>query len=459
MTNIVNDNLSLAQFITNGRSEEQAVTYLLALEALSIDSWRVAKRELDIEDTTNHRTKEGFIKQIVSYMKNEDTTGINYCLKDLTLCPGFSKEAIELAFYSSATIHCVQTVASNIARAHTHAAQAAGAERTHQDFSRMTNQNVQGQVHTQSPFSPASNTQPQQTAASSSTASHSPQVADQSTANETDFPPLNNTANTNSAGTDNESLAPPAGKRRWEDKGKRNSKYKSGNEDKPTQKKWIYGSSASSNSHINQQLRPVCLGVRSGAEETVQSLTEVLNKWNCVKDLKIEAVRKSHHSTTFRVAYNIAVSLVDKWKDPSAWPTRCWAAVWRGNPRAPLTPLTEQVHKIRLYVGNLSPATTKEKITSNMKAIYKEEIDKGVIQKVETILNETGLDMARKRHSVDPTQAITMSACVILSSPPGKELTDVGLKLGHYPQEIRRTIRRWNGSLPNSKEPLTTLDW
>ena len=94
-----------------------------------------------------------------------------------------------------------------------------------------------------------------------------------------------------------------------------------------------------------------------------------------------------------------------------------------------------------------------------MKAIYKEEIDKGVIQKVETILNETGLDMARKRHSVDPTQAITMSACVILSSPPGKELTDVGLKLGHYPQEIRRTIRRWNGSLPNSKEPLTTLDW
>ena len=107
MPDVVNDALALAQFITNGRSEQHAVNYLLALEGISIDSWRTAKRELAIEDTTNHRTKEGFITQIVSYMKNEDKD-ITYCLKDLSLCPGFSRDAIELVYFNSATVHCIK---------------------------------------------------------------------------------------------------------------------------------------------------------------------------------------------------------------------------------------------------------------------------------------------------------------------------------------------------------------
>ena len=55
MPDVINDALALAQFITNGRSEEQAVAYLLAIENLNIDAWRLAKRELSPEDTTNHR--------------------------------------------------------------------------------------------------------------------------------------------------------------------------------------------------------------------------------------------------------------------------------------------------------------------------------------------------------------------------------------------------------------------
>ena len=101
MPDKVNDALALAQFITNGRTEEQAVSFLLALEAVNIDSWRFAKSELGIDDRTNHRTKEQYIKQIVCHMKNEVVED-TYCLKNLALLPGCSKEAIELVFYSCA---------------------------------------------------------------------------------------------------------------------------------------------------------------------------------------------------------------------------------------------------------------------------------------------------------------------------------------------------------------------
>ena len=422
MPDVVNDALALAQFITNGRTEEQAVSFLLALEAVNIDSWRAAKRELGIDDTTNHRTKEQFIKQIVCHMKNE-VVDETYCLKNLALLPGCSKEAIELVFYSCATVYSVKKISADII----------AQQGTFLSSSRSTNQL-------------AAKTQPSP-----------PLQTIEAVTTESNFPPL--VADNRKAALDNTSRTPPAGSWNFNNQlpYKRKSKE---NKNKSTKKNWVCGSSVSANTDISQQLKFVCLGVRSGAEETVESLTEVLNQWNCVKYLKVEAVRRSSHSTTFRVQYSIPVSLHLKWQQPSAWPTRCWAAEWRGNPKTPLPPLAEKVHKMRVYVGNLSATMTEEKITENMQRIYNEEMKNGVVQKIETVLNQTGLDMARKRHSQDPSQPITMSACVILSSTPGKDLAGIGLKLDHYSYNVRKTVRRWNGPTPRPKtEAVTALDW
>ena len=114
MPDVVNDVLALAQFITNSRSEEQSVAFLLAFETLTIESWRTAKKDVGINDNTNHRTKEAFIKEVVSELKNNDSES-NYCMRDLSLCPGFSTQAIELIYYSSATVYCVKKNSSGIA--------------------------------------------------------------------------------------------------------------------------------------------------------------------------------------------------------------------------------------------------------------------------------------------------------------------------------------------------------
>ena len=71
MVDVVNDVLALTQFITNSRSEEQSIAFLLAIETLSIDNWRTAKKDLGITDVTNHRTKEAFIKEVVSAVKSD----------------------------------------------------------------------------------------------------------------------------------------------------------------------------------------------------------------------------------------------------------------------------------------------------------------------------------------------------------------------------------------------------
>ena len=415
MRDIVNDTLALAQFITNGRSEEFSVTYLLALERLSIDDWRAAKRELAIDDSTNHRTKEQFIKLIVSHFKNEDVD-VAYCLRDLSLAPGFSNEAIELVSYNTATIHCIKSISSAI----------------------QSNTSKQGRLANEA--SRTTSHAATHNIAPGNTTAPLPYI-------ESEYPPLHIGAG-----------APPSSKQKPK-KPPLDKPSTPGNAKKGI-KTWIIGSSASTNNNISQQLKFVCLGVRSGAEETIQSLTEVLNKWNCVRDLKVEAVRKSHHSTTFRVQYNIPISLHTKWQKPDSWPTRCWVSEWRGNPKIPLKPLEERIHKMKIYIGSLPQNAKPEKITANMERFYRQEIENGTIQKIESFINQPGLERARKRHCQDPSQVITSSACVVLSSSPGKDLSEVGLKLDQYSHEIRRTVRRWMGPIPLSRtDPVIPQVW
>lgn len=427
MPDVVNDALALAQFITNGRSEEQAVTYLLAIEKLSIESWRLAKRELPIEDTTNHRTKEGFIKQIVSYMCNTEFD-TNYCLKDLSLCPGFSKEALQLVFYNSAAFHCVQTVSSTIAQQ--------AAERTPDASSRSRDLPT----------------------AHSAEANNAGELASGS---KVKLPVASQQLDNNDA-----SSAPPSGSEtpgppNWV-KVNNNRAYKRANNsnNKQSRRNWIVGSSPSTDTSINHQLRPVCLGVRSGAEETSDSLKAIVEKWNCAKNIQVDPARKSLHSATFRVQFDIPVSLVNKWREPTAWPTRCWVSEWRGNPKSALKPLNEHIQKARLYIGNLSESATEKQITDNMKSVYSEEIQKGSIHQIEAVFNHAGLTREMELRSQDPSHQVKKSACIILSSKPGENLPEIDLKLERYSYEIRRTVRKWNGPTPHStKEPETKLVW
>ena len=433
MPDVVNDALSLAQFITNGRSEEQAIAYLQAIEGITIDDWKSAKQDLPTADKTNRQTKEGHIKDIVSVFKNEDI-GTTFCMRNLSFCPGFSREAIELVFYSSATVHCIKKISSNIIER----------ERIEKNPSRSTSHPTAIQLQQSTLHAPV-----------------------QQSLSETEYPTLGSKENANNAlntaiSNSGGSTTPPSG---WNTS--RSLPYqKAGNPNvekirqRSKERFTVHGTSPSSNSTIGHQLRFLCLGVRSGAEETVESLTEVLNKWNYLRQLKVEAVRKSDYSTTFRVQFILPTSLYTKWKDPTVWPARMSASEWRGNPKAILKPLAEREYKMRIYIGNLSETTTPQKITENMKTVYNKEIENGTIKSVETFINQAGLERAQKKHSQDPSQMITKSACVVLTLHQGKSPTDVGLNLNRYSHEIRKTVRKWNGPTPQPREqPPIHLDW
>ena len=107
MPDVANNALGLAQYICSGRSEEFAVNYLQCIERLTHADWREAKGLLDNADQTNRRTKEATIADIVFTLKNEPIT-TNYLVRDLSLCPGLSKEALQLVEFSTATLFSVQ---------------------------------------------------------------------------------------------------------------------------------------------------------------------------------------------------------------------------------------------------------------------------------------------------------------------------------------------------------------
>ena len=120
--------------------------------------------------------------------------------------------------------------------------------------------------------------------------------------------------------------------------------------------------------------------------------------------------------------------------------------------------MKEHQAKKHIYIGNLSPDATEEELTANMQLIYKEEMEKGIIQTIETHLNIDGIEMAKELNQQDPTHPVTSSACVVLTSYPGKALTEVGLKLHHYERNVR--VRRWNGPIPRPKKtPPLKLKW
>ena len=419
---VVNDALALTQYLTQHLSEEQATAYLASISGISLESWKEAKCYLPTVDKTKRQTKEANIKDIVYVFVNTEIT-TNFALKTLSLIPGFQAEFIEFTTYIADSIRTVKAAVS----------------------SRLT-------------------TLP------SFKANSSPNDVQQYRApQEENFPPMQTpapphaplTTYANSSASINfqqrSAAAPPNGQ--WQKvNNKRQQPLKKDNT-------WLQGTGSAQDAQIAHQLKFLCLGVRSGPNETVDTLKiELKQKWK-IPDLKVEAVSKSGHSTMFRIQMNIQASKYEKWKDSSMWPARMEASLWRGNPRSILKPLNERIYSKKIYIGNLSKDITTEQVKNNLKTIYEAELQEtGPIADIEVYLNQRGWERSNTAASKDPNKELRQSMCIVLISKTGRSLSQVDLKTDHYPHYLQRTVRYWKGPIPypegHSKiMPKVSLTW
>ena len=109
MTDKVNDALGLTQFITKHLGEDQAVSYLQAIEGLATQDWKEAKDLLATVNKTKRHSKEGNIRDIVQVFINE-VVETSFLVRNLALCPGFQIKAIETVSYTAATLEAIHSV-------------------------------------------------------------------------------------------------------------------------------------------------------------------------------------------------------------------------------------------------------------------------------------------------------------------------------------------------------------
>ena len=422
---VVNDALGIAQYICGCMNEEQAVVYLLAIERLTLQDWKTAKLLLENADPTNRQTREGTLKDIVNYFQNIAVEE-EYLVKDLSILPGLSKPALELVSFNQSMLYAI-----NLSRQQK---SNQGNKTLPRDSSRTVNHvtshqsdNIQHQVYENDNIT---------------------------------FPYLTSQRELQTipaAATIHAPLAPPNG---WNLVVKRNQRGKKLSTVDKRKNAVVQGTNKSVNTDIKHPLKFVCLAIRSGSNETEASLQKELDKWNCLTNLKVELVRECYENSLFRVQFEVPASLHNKWRDPTVWPARMMVSEWKGNPKLELKPLTERIYVKRIYLGNISESKTKEEVIENMNHIYKEEIQQGIIQKIEAHWNEKGNKRTLQLQSQDPFREALKSACIVLTSHPGKSLTAVTLKQEHYSPRVRRTVRHWNGPTPQPTEPAkSNLSW
>ena len=68
-------------------------------------------------------------------------------------------------------------------------------------------------------------------------------------------------------------------------------------------------------------------------------------------------------------------------------------------------------------------------MTENVKKNYAKELEDNIIEKVETLLNQVGVDRGNRIRSQNPTHKVIKSVCVSLTPHPGKPLAEMTLKL------------------------------
>ena len=388
---IVSDPLAIAQHVTKYLEESSAVQYLLAIERLDLESWKAAKDDLPGVNRANRQWKEGHIRDIVNVFCNQEVN-ISFLLRDLALLPGCDRNSIELASFISSAMYSVQTISTSI---------------TEKNLSR-----ISSAAQTATPHPPPSSTTQQN-------------VFNQNTINEPLMP-----ANNSTAASSRQQLQPV-----WPTQPK-DAPYK-----KPyKQRKWYQGAYQSSNREKQLPLTSLCLAVKSGSNETVDSLKEELKQWN-YRDLTAELVTISDQHTLFRVKFKTATTLQHKWTEEASWPTRMSVSLWQGNPVSVLKPPHTRQFRKCIYIGNLSPTTPLNHITENVKGIYAEEIASNQVKEIETLINQEGTEHTMSR-----------SVCVVLTSHPGQSLLDLPLKKLAFPYHLRRNIREWRGRPPWPKD-------
>ena len=401
----VNDCLGITQFVTSYLNEDQAVLYLLGIDAITLEEWKQAKSFLQSVDKTKRQTKETNIRDIVRVFINEEVEQ-QFLVKNLALCPGFQAKALS---YTIATIEAVNShINSTLAKLP----------------SRLINHQPPAQANTS-------------TLQATTIGSISP-AAVTSTSQGIDKPAVDNSCAPPTSWPDTEKILP------YKPLNKRSKSIKQNNTSA-----WVHGATSALDNTKKPQLKFVCLGVRSGPDETTDSLKQELKKCTIYRDLKVEAVSKNHFNTMFRVKFSVAAAHCEKWKEPKSWPSRMSAALWRGNPQKVLQKLETREYSKKIYIGNLSTEITDNQIQSNMEKIYAEEISSQKIKGIEIVPNREGA---------------TRSVCVVLTSCPGKEMSEIPLKIDHFPRRMTRWVRWWKGPIPypeshQKSQGKTTLNW
>ena len=403
----VNNALALTQHITQTLEPDAATCYLLAVEALSIDDWREARDLLISTDhnSRNRQTKEAFIKDIVNAFGSQ-VVDTKYLIGDLSILPGLSRSAVELASYTSSIVYAVKQITRHAA----------------------------GTVLENFSAPHARSTSP--TPLTSQGDSPNPQQKFYSSAVKH--------GQFNSHNTRQE--------------GKKETNIK--------QKSWTHGKSHST-VEANQppQFSFQCIGIKSGPRETSETLEkEFKSQWKGLQNLTIEPYSSTEYNTLFRVKFDIPTTMKERLSNPSCWPSRMSVRPWKGNPKAVLKPLRERIYTKKIYVGNLAETMTTEKLNRNLHTIYKEELQNGKIAKIECYKNTAAWKRQQQQKSHNPNHTVRQSMCLVLTSEPGQNLEDVGLKQNHYEINLRRAVRPWNGPIPWPEDhervkPVVELSW
>lgn len=403
---VLNDALGITQYISGHLGVEEATTYLLAIEELSLEIWRSANRALPIPGTTERRTKEAYIKEILTIFTNHEIK-VKYVIGNLSICPGLSPAALQLASYVQSQAYAVRRVA----------------EITDLQARKAQEEKVAHNQHSStSPTSSASRGEPP---ASQVRLLYSAIVGNNTTTKGLQAPPTT------------EGPFTEVRKRR----NNRRANNNAGN--------WVFGEDVSEAEKQTPELVHLCLAVRSGPDETTGSLSEVVRKWTDLKETQVEAVTRTPISTTFRVQFKSPASLRHRWTESHIWPARLRVKVWSGNPNSQLKPLDELISRKKLYVGNLREDMTMNELRENMEKMYEDEMKaEGPIQEIEVLLNESAWLNQKRMRLNNPNHRIRKSACVVIHSKKGMDLSDLDMKLDNYPHSIRRAIRPWRGAVP-----------
>ena len=387
----VNDCLGLCQHVTKHLDDQQAIRYLLSVETLTFEHWRRAKEILPGTCVTNKTTIEGNIKEIICIFRNQEVK-TKYLVENLGILPGLNVQSLQLMSFVNSTLDAVK---QNIVF-------------TAEKQALVVN-NITSQLSTvQSDSSDTLSTE--------------------------EIPPKSKL-------TYSQQLKEGIGKRQLPNPRR--------NRNKP----WTFGKDVASE-HPNQipQLKFVCLAVKSGPEETEETLKSEFKKWPSLRKVEVKAVSKSHMGNTFRVHFETPASMVSKWTGEATWRDRMAVKPWVGNPRQPLTPIESRVYKKKIYIGNLSENTSMDHVTANIKDIYHDEMsDNGPIAEIKAIHNEAAWQRQKELRNENVNHTMRKSACVIITSKPGQPLSQIGLKLDEYPTWMRRAVRHWSGPEPGQE--------